>query len=156
MKRISCVKLQPCHEIKEWLKKQGTSPIKGTVSLKELIKRPEINYSSLEELGHASNDLSDAVKEQAEIQLKYSGYIQRQKQMVEKFKKLEGNKIPPYINYNDIHGLSAEVREKLSAVKPVSLGQASRISGITPAAISILMIYLKKAVHKSNTLGQDK
>ena len=143
LKRIADVKLQPSHEIQKWLKKLGTSPIKGTVSLKEIIKRPEINYTSLEDIGHASDDLSDAVKDQVEIQLKYSGYIQRQRQMVEKFKKLEGTKIPHHMDYHKIHGLTAEVREKLNNVKPVSLGQASRISGITPAAISILMIHLK-------------
>jgi tRNA uridine 5-carboxymethylaminomethyl modification enzyme len=86
----------------------------------------------------------DEVIEQVEIQIKYDGYIQRQQQMIEKFKRLEETKIPDSMNFCEIPGLSTEVKEKLNKVRPLSLGQASRISGITPAAISILMVYVKK------------
>jgi tRNA uridine 5-carboxymethylaminomethyl modification enzyme len=90
------------------------------------------------------DDISPAVIEQVEIQVKYAGYINRQMEQVERFKKKEQQKIPLNIDYTVIPGLSREVQEKLSSIRPVSLGQASRISGVTPSAISILMVYLKK------------
>ncbi len=144
IKRTEDLKIQPVPEFQEWLKKHGTSPLKNTITLRELMKRPEIDYKSLSGLGLFEDSLSDAVKEQVEIQVKYSGYILRQQQMVEKYKKLEEKKLPLSMNFNEIPGLSAEAKEKLKKVRPLSLGQASRISGITPAAISILMVYMKK------------
>jgi tRNA uridine 5-carboxymethylaminomethyl modification enzyme len=112
--------------------------------LKELIKRPELSYASFSELNMLPDDLSPEVIEQVDIQIKYDGYINRQNLLVEKFRKLEKTKISQALDYDDIPGLSTETKEKLKEVRPVSLGQASRISGITPAAISILMVYLKK------------
>ncbi len=119
------------------------------MKIKDVLKRPEINYSQLCCAGLAQHGLEDAVKEQVEINIKYEGYIQRQQQMVKKHKKLEEKKIFPSIDYSKIAALSTEAREKLARIKPMTLGQASRISGITPAAISILMVYLKKHETKS-------
>lgn len=143
-KRIREVKIQPSPEIQDWLKKLGTNPLKNKVTLKELLKRPEVDYRACSRLNLIRGDVPDEVIEQVEIQVKYDGYIQRQQQMIEKFKRLEGTKIPDSMNFCEIPGLSTEVKEKLNKVRPLSLGQASRISGITPAAISILMVYVKK------------
>ena len=142
--RVATTKIQPTDDIQEWLKKNGTTPLKNPVMLIELIKRPEISYASFSELNMLPDDLSPEVIEQVDTQIKYDGYINRQNLLVEKFRKLEKTKISQTLAYDDIPGLSTETKEKLKEVRPVSLGQASRISGITPAAISILMVYLKK------------
>lgn len=142
--RVATTKIQPTDDVQEWLNKNGTTPLKNPVMLKELIKRPEISYASFSELNMLPDDLSPEVIEQVDIQIKYDGYINRQNLLVEKFRKLEKTKISQILDYDDIPGLSTETKEKLKEVRPVSLGQASRISGITPAAISILMVYLKK------------
>jgi tRNA uridine 5-carboxymethylaminomethyl modification enzyme len=113
-------------------------------TLEGLLKRPEISYQELYLFDTLPSDLPDEVVRQLEIHVKYQGYIDRQQQQVEQFKKMEGVVIPPDLEYSEIPGLSREVREKLIKIKPYTLGQASRISGITPAAISILTIYLKK------------
>jgi tRNA uridine 5-carboxymethylaminomethyl modification enzyme len=143
-RRVREVKIQPSPEIQDWLKKLGTKPLKNKVTLKELLKRPEVDYGACSQLNLIRGDVPDEVIEQVEIQIKYDGYIQRQQQMIEKFKRLEETKIPDSMNFCEIPGLSTEVKEKLNKVRPLSLGQASRISGITPAAISILMVYVKK------------
>ena len=142
--RVATTKIQPTDDVQEWLNKNGTTPLKNPVMLKELIKRPEISYASFSELNMLPDDLSPEVIEQVDIQIKYEGYIKRQNLLVEKFRKLEKTKISQILDYDDIPGLSTETKEKLKEVRPVSLGQASRISVITPAAISILMVYLKK------------
>jgi len=144
LERVSKTKIQVSDDVQEWLKKHGTTPLRNSVVLKELLKRPEINYASFSELGMIPDNLPVEVMEQVDIQIKYEGYIQRQGELVEKFRKLEETKISSELDYDVISGLSTEVKEKLKTVRPISLGQASRISGITPAAISILMIYLKK------------
>jgi len=144
LRRVREVKIQPSPEIQDWLKKLGTKPLKNKVTLKELLKRPEVDYGACSQLNLIRGDVPDEVIEQVEIQIKYDGYIQRQQQMIEKFKRLEETKIPDSMNFCEIPGLSTEVKEKLNKVRPLSLGQASRISGITPAAISILMVYVKK------------
>jgi tRNA uridine 5-carboxymethylaminomethyl modification enzyme len=144
LKMIDEIKITPTPKIQLWLQKKGSSGLRNAVSLKELLKRPEINYRVLRELNVVSENLLDDALEQVEIQVKYEGYIQRQQQMAEKFKRMEVRQISPGINFSDIPGLSNEAKEKLDKVRPTSLGQASRIPGITPAAISILMIYMKK------------
>jgi tRNA uridine 5-carboxymethylaminomethyl modification enzyme len=142
--RVATTKIQPTDDVQEWLNKNGTTPLKYPVMLKDLIKRPELSYASFSELNMLPDDLSPEVIEQVDIQIKYEGYINRQNLLVEKFRKLEKTKISQILDYDAIPGLSTETKEKLKEVRPVSLGQASRISGITPAAISILMVYLKK------------
>jgi len=122
----------------------GSAPIRNQTSLAQLLRRPEISVSDiaifLEELSRFDSD----VTLQAEVEVKYAGYIDRQMEMVERFKKIENVRLPEDLNYLDIIGLSREACEKLTKIKPKSLGQASRISGITPAAISLLSVYLRK------------
>jgi len=122
----------------------GWAALRNPISLSELLRRPEVSFADLKLFDKKMGEIPLDVAEQVEIQIKYEGYIKRQEQDIEKFKKLENKKIPWEINYQEIVGLSNEVKEKLSATKPVSLGQASRISGVTPAAIAILMVHLKR------------
>jgi tRNA uridine 5-carboxymethylaminomethyl modification enzyme len=109
-----------------------------------LLKRPELGYRDIEKIAPPSEPLHSAAAEQVEIQVKYDGYIQRQYQQVERFAALEQKAIPVDLDYDAVIGLGTEVRQKLKHVRPVSLGQASRVSGVTPAAISILMVTLEK------------
>jgi tRNA uridine 5-carboxymethylaminomethyl modification enzyme len=110
--------------------------------LAELIRRPELNYELIAELDEQRIPLPQDVVEQINIEIKYQGYIERQKQQVEHFKKLENKKIPDYIDYNNIDSLRLEARQKLNKIKPENVGQASRISGVSPADISVLLVYL--------------
>jgi tRNA uridine 5-carboxymethylaminomethyl modification enzyme len=122
----------------------GTVPLAGPATLEELLRRTEITYAELGQLDPASTAVDPAVRERAEIEVKYRGYIQRQTAMIERFKELEVIRIPPGFVYQGLSGLSREIVEKLTAIAPRTLGQAARVSGVTPAAISLLMIYLKK------------
>jgi tRNA uridine 5-carboxymethylaminomethyl modification enzyme len=142
--RLRSVRISPQPDIQQWLESCASAPLRKGCSLFEILKRPEIDYGALEKGGLAAPGIDLDVGRQAETLAKYEGYIQRQEQMVEKFKQLENRSIPSDIRYEDIAGLSTEVLDKLNQVRPVSLGQASRIAGITPAALSILMVYLKK------------
>ena len=144
LQRIESSKIQPTEEIQQWLQSHGTSPLKEPVMLRELLKRPEIDYSACRALQLVPDDIPADVYEQVETEVKYKGYIDRQALLIEKFKRLEDARIPEGMAFDAIPGLTAEVREKLLRVRPASLGQASRISGITPAALSILMIFIKK------------
>jgi len=144
LERLSNINLLPKAEANDRLKALGTAPLKNPTSLIDLLRRPEISYSNLNSFYQDSALTDPAVAEEVEIQVKYAGYIKRQEEQVGKLLKLEGIRLPANMDFKDIPGLTAEVREKLRKVKPLSLGQASRISGVTPAAISILMIYLKK------------
>jgi tRNA uridine 5-carboxymethylaminomethyl modification enzyme len=144
LERLGNINLLPTPETNGRLKALGTAPLKNPTSLIHLLRRPEISYSELNSFDEACALTDPAVAEEVEIQVKYAGYIKRQEEQVGKLLKLEGIRLPANLDFKDIPGLTAEVREKLGKVKPLSLGQASRISGVTPAAISILMIYLKK------------
>ena len=130
----------------DFLESLGTAPIKNKVSLAELMKRPEINYESLSQIDDetAKSTLSSHEKTQLEVQIKYQGYIEKQLAQVEKFKRLENKKLPDNIDYEDVDGLRIEARQKLSLQRPVSIGQASRISGVSPADINVLLVYLEK------------
>ncbi len=142
--RIRKTRVSPTEEINKKIKSWGSSIIERTVSVEELLKRPEVSYYKLMELTkYFDNKITSEVAFQVEIETKYQGYIKRQLKEIEKFRKIEEIKIPPNLEFSSVPGLSREVKEKLSAFNPVSLGQASRISGITPAAISILRVYLK-------------
>lgn len=125
------------------LEKYSSSPVADTVSLYQILKRPEICYPHIREIEGLPSDLDPAVSSQAEIQCKYEGYLDRQISDVRKFKNLERIAVPYELDYSEIPGLSNELRQKFMAVRPRTLGQASRIPGITPSAISVLMIYLK-------------
>jgi tRNA uridine 5-carboxymethylaminomethyl modification enzyme len=136
--------LKPSTKLNVVLADLKTSPLRKTASLEEILKRPQISWEHLKNLNHIELNIPDTVGRQIEIEVKYSGFIQRQLAEVERFKNLEKIKLPQSLDYRAIAGLSREIREKLSRFKPINLGQASRISGVTPAAISILMVYLKK------------
>lgn len=142
--RLRNTKLTPTADAQAKLLALGTSELNNVMELANLIKRPELGYDAIEELSPSPVPLSDEVKEQVEIQLKYEGYIQKSLQQVDKMKRMEEKRIPQWVEYSKISGLSSEAREKLTQIQPVSLGQASRISGVNPADISILMIYIEQ------------
>ncbi len=144
LKRLEGTAVYPRSEVNEKLAKLQSAPLRNVATLGDLLKRPELSYQDLCLFDPPASNIPDAVVKQVEIHVKYQGYIDRQQQQVERFKKLEGVVIPPDMDYNEMKGLSQEVREKLLKIKPHTLGQTSRISGITPAAITILTIYLKK------------
>ena len=141
--RLKNTNVTPKKEILEFLESRGTSKIANKISLGELLKRPEITYDSLGVIDKERDSLGDRIKEQVEIIIKYEGYINRQLLQIEQFKKLEKKKIPKNIDYSDISGLRIEAIQKLSSVNPVTVGQASRISGVSPADISVLLVYLE-------------
>ena len=142
--RLREVKIFPDSDTNKKFSESGWVAPRNPVSLAELLRRPEISYSDLKLFDKRSGEVSSEVAEQVEIQIKYEGYIRHQEQEIERFKKLENRKLPAEIKYEEIAGLSNEVKEKLSRIRPGSLGQASRISGVTPAAIAILMVHLKR------------
>lgn len=144
MERIRKVIIHPSPSNNDRLRSLGSSPLKNPASLAEILRRPEVSYRDLKIFDSVSLIKEEDVAEQVEVQIKYDGYIQRQKGQVAKMAKMEEIKIPREVDYESIPGLTKEVREKLGKVRPISLGQASRISGITPAAISILIIFLKR------------
>lgn len=130
-------------EIQEFLESKGSTSLKTAATLAELICRPELSYEILEEIDKERKPLPAAVKEQAEIEIKYEGYIVRQKHQVEQYKKMEKKLIPDDFDYDKIPSLRIEARQKLKMFKPISIGQASRISGVSPADISVLLVYLE-------------
>lgn len=127
-----------------FMEKNGSSKLQSGASLVELIRRPELDYEMVKELDPNRPDLPEDVKEQVNINIKYEGYIMRQKKQVEQFKKLEKKKIPESISYDEIGSLRLEAKQKLKDIKPVSVGQAARISGVSPADISVLLVYLEQ------------
>lgn len=144
--RLENIKVVPNAKVNEILIRLGASPLKKPHSLKELLRRPEITYHDLGffDLNSTQDFITEDVVSQIEIEIKYEGYIKRQMEQVDKFKKLEDFVIPVSFSYDSIPGLSKEIVQKLTNVRPNSLGQATRISGVTPAAISVLMVYLKR------------
>jgi len=148
IKRIKSTRVKP-EIINPVLKKLGGTPIKENASLYQLLKRPEVRYGDIAEVSASNNGLSQDVINQVEIQTKYKGYIQRQADVAEKFKKIEGKKIPTDFVYKGICGLSREIVEKLEEVKPLNLGQAGRIPGVTPAALSLLIVAVERHKRKS-------
>ena len=145
IKRIKGTVIKPAKNINDYLVNQGTKPLKSGIYLDQLLKRAELDYHAAQELAKSPYNISKSVARQVEIEIKYEGYIKRQLKEIEKFKNLERMKIPQNFDYTMVHGLSNELKEKLSAIMPSSLGQASRIDGITPAALSVIMISLKAA-----------
>ena len=132
-----------------WFKKHKLGEPKSPRSLADILKRPGVGYDQLRRLEAGLPELPEALARQIEWELKYEGYIRRQELQVEKFQRLEGRRIPPDLDYRAIPGLSAEVRQRLEQVRPLSLGQAARIPGVTPAAVSILMVYLQRMAPSS-------
>ena len=150
IERLKNTIVKPSKEVNEFLKDKGTSELTTGSKLSELLKRTEITYDELEKIDTQRPKLSKAEREEVEIQIKYEGYIKMQEEQVEKFKKTEKKLLPEDINYEEIKGLSLEARQKLNKHKPHSIGQASRISGVSPADISVLLIYLQMRNKKSN------
>lgn len=143
VKRVKSTNISPSQKVNQVLKNNNSAIIDTGIKLCELLKRPEINYNNLSEIDEQRPDLPDSVKEQAEIQIKYEGYIKRQIQQVEQFKKLEKKLLPNDFDYSQIGGLRLEAQQKLNKIKPSSIGHASRISGVSPADISVLLVYLE-------------
>ena len=143
IKRLKNKIVKPTKEVNELLLKYGTSELTTGTKMAELLKRTELDYDKLGEIDENRPNLSLQEKEEVEIQVKYEGYIKMQEAQVEKFKKLESKLLPENIDYENIDGLSLEARQKLNKFKPNSIGQASRISGVSPADISVLLIYLQ-------------
>ena len=142
--RIKATVIKPTEKVNEFLEKNNTSKITNGVKLADLLKRSELSYKKLAEIDENRPVLDDEVAEEVEIQVKYEGYIKLQEEQVEKFKKLEQKLLPENIEYKNIKGLRLEARQKLDKIKPNSIGQASRISGVSPADISVLLIYLEQ------------
>ena len=148
IERIKHTNIKPTEEVNKILKKYNSSPINRGVKLDELLRRSELTYEALKKIDIDRPKLSKQEKEEVEIQVKYEGYIKLQKAQVEKFKKLEEKKLDETISYANLKGLSLEARQKLDKIKPTSIGQASRISGVSPADISVLLIYLEQQKNK--------
>lgn len=128
---------------RDFFESKNSTGLKTAASLAELIRRPELSYEAIEAIDEGREKFSDDVIEQINITIKYKGYIDRQNQQVHQFKKLEGKRLPEDIDYGQIDNLRLEARQKLSKIRPENIGQASRISGVSPADISVLLVYLK-------------
>ena len=142
--RVSAVIVTPKEDVLELLEKYGSTKIKSGVKLSDLIKRPELDYFKLEDIDNGRPDLPDTVKEEVNIKIKYEGYIKQQMNQVQQFKKTETKLLPEDMDYSKIKNLRIEAIQKLSAVRPASIGQASRITGVSPADITVLLIYLEQ------------
>ena len=135
-------------KIQAFLESHESSTLKTAASLAEILRRPEMKYEYLKEIDEEYPDLPYEVTEQVEIDIKYDGYIKRQLSQVKQFKKMEKKRIPEDIDYEDVGSLRIEAKQKLSKIRPSSIGQASRISGVSPADISVLLIYLEQMHHR--------
>ena len=142
--RLKKTIIKPTDEVNQFLEENGSSKISGGIKLVDLLKRSELNYEKLKVIDENRPKLSKIEAEEVEIQVKYEGYIKLQEEQVEKFKKLENKKIPENIIYSNIKGLRLEARQKLDKIRPISLGQAARISGVSPADVNVLHIYIEQ------------
>ena len=149
MEYLKSVKITPSKENLEKLSKINTTPLKDGISALDFIRRPEVTINDLKDLGLIEIDYSEDIIEQVEINVKYEGYIKKEIREAAKMLKLEDKKIPEDIDYDDVSNIASEARQKLKEVKPTSIGQAIRISGVNPADISILMVYLRKYYNES-------
>ncbi|WP_206831331.1 tRNA uridine-5-carboxymethylaminomethyl(34) synthesis enzyme MnmG [Alicyclobacillus fructus] len=151
LERLSRVKVKP-QEVNTRLEEFGSQPIESGMSLAQLLKRPELSYEQVRELDPTGGvEIDPEVREQVEIEIKYAGYIRKQNELIERQKRLEGRRLPDDVDYMQMKGLAMEAREKLSRIRPRTVGQAARIPGVTPADISILLVYLdaqeRRAAH---------
>lgn len=143
VRRLKDTVVRPTQEVNEFLIKNNTTELSTGTRLSELLKRTEISYEKLIEIDTNRTELTKLEQEEVEIQVKYEGYIKMQEEQVQKFKKMEQKILPEDVDYETIKGLSLEARQKLNKHRPHSIGQASRISGVSPADISVLLIYLQ-------------
>jgi tRNA uridine 5-carboxymethylaminomethyl modification enzyme len=148
IERLRKTVIKPTIEVNEFLRENNSSEINNGVKLIELLKRTEISYKALNKIDEERPELTTAEQEEVEIEVKYEGYIKLQLAQVEKFKKLENKFLSEEIDYLNMQGISLEARQKLDKFKPNSIGQASRISGISPADITVLLIYLEQNKNK--------
>ena len=155
LERLKKTMVTPTSEVNEFLTKIGSSPLRTAMSLYDLIKRPEISYESLEELDSERKELPREIRIQVETHIKYEGYIRKQMAQIEQFKKLESKKLPEDLDYYEIKGLSNEAKQKLNQIRPDSVGQASRISGVSPADINVLLIYLEQKRREKKVVQDD-
>ena len=144
IERVEHTNIGTSDKVQKVLETFGSTPLNSGTTLAELIRRPELSYDKLSEIDENRPELPYDVEEQVNINIKYDGYIKRQMRQVEQFKKLENKKIPEDINYDEIQSLRIEAKQKLNAIRPASIGQASRISGVSPADVSVLLVYLKQ------------
>ena len=144
LERLKKTFVRPCERVSDILAQKGSTPLEAPASLEKLLKRPELSYADVDALCESPSVISEKIREQVEIECKYEGYLKRQEAEVKRFKQMEEIGIPPDFPYDKAPGLSNEVRQKLETLRPVSLGQASRIPGVTPAAISVLLVFLKR------------
>ena len=151
IERVKHTRIGANEKVQNLLQQFDSIPLHTGVSLADLIRRPELNYDCLEPIDSERPDLPAEVREQVNINIKYEGYIVRQKKQVEHFKKLEKKKIPDDIDYDEVNSLRLEARQKLKALRPVSIGQASRISGVSPADISVLLVYLEQRKYRQES-----
>ncbi|RCW42954.1 tRNA uridine-5-carboxymethylaminomethyl(34) synthesis enzyme MnmG [Paenibacillus prosopidis] len=142
IERLRATKVKP-DEVNEMLTSAGTAPMTNGTDALSLLRRPEVTYAMLETVVPSVPEMSEEMKEQVEIQIKYAGYIEKQLIQVERLNKMEKKRIPDDIDYSDVRGLASEAKQKLALIRPLSIGQASRIAGVTPADISILLVYLE-------------
>ncbi|MGN1401146.1 MAG: tRNA uridine-5-carboxymethylaminomethyl(34) synthesis enzyme MnmG [Bacillus sp. (in: firmicutes)] len=142
--RLKSIILKPTAELQHLIAEAGGSELKDGIRASDLLKRPEMNYAHIEEVAASDLELTEDIKEQVEIQIKYEGYIDKSLQQVERLKKMEDKKIPEDIDYDAINSLATEARQKLKQVRPLTMAQASRISGVNPADVSILLVYLEQ------------
>lgn len=156
IKRLRNTKIKPSEKVNEVLKNLNSSPITSGISLSELLKRTELNYQNIAPLDKNRPELTADISQEAEIQIKYEGYIKLEMTQIEKFKKLETKMIPDNIDYNLITGLCMEARQKLSKQRPISVGQASRISGVSPADISVLLVYLSQISRQTDKKPKEE
>ena len=152
--RISKVVVGANQSVQSLLISYGSIPLNTGTSLTELIRRPELNYDMLAPIDPKRPELPAEVKEQVNINIKYEGYISRQFKQVAQFKKLEKKLLPKTLDYSDIHGLRIEAVQKLNQIKPVSIGQASRISGVSPADISVILVFLEQLRQRKKDDGR--
>lgn len=150
LKRIKEIKINPTAKNNEILERLGTTPIKNTQTLEELIRRPELGYEKVKEFDPERPELRRDIIEQVEIEIKYSGYIKKQNIQINQFKKLEKRYLEKDLNYEEVQGLRNEAREKLMKIRPESIGQAARITGVSPADINVLLIYLERKRREQN------
>ena len=144
LERLKNVYVGTSEKVQAIIEAKGSTPLRSGIALSELLKRPELSYEDFKEVDTTRPDLTEDIVEQVLIELKYEGYIGRQLKQVEQFKKLEKKGIPDDINYDDVYSLRLEAKQKLQEIRPVSIGQASRISGVSPADISVLLVYLEQ------------
>ncbi|PTX62412.1 tRNA uridine 5-carboxymethylaminomethyl modification enzyme [Melghirimyces profundicolus] len=150
IERLRNTKVKPTPEVQALLREIGSSKLDNAVELAKLIKRPEVKYEHIHRLAPSDVAPDSEVAEQVEIQLKYEGYIKKSLQQVEKMKKMENKRIPDWVDYDKVKGISSESREKLKKVRPLSLGQASRISGVNPSDLSILLVTIEQGSHAAS------